>query len=70
MPYLGYRHATLVVTSSLLTAWIVIRIANVFVENSLWSQTIAIFAWIVAAFNILGARQGLDVIQASLFRTK
>ena len=55
MAYLGYRHAALVVTSSLLTAWIVISIATVFVENSLWSKTIAIFAWIVAALNILGA---------------
>ena len=54
MAYLGYRHAALVVTSSLLTAWIVISIATVFVENSMWSKTIAISAWIVAALNILG----------------
>jgi len=54
MSYLGYRHAALVVTSSMLTAWVVINIATVFVENSLWSKTIAITAWIVAALNILG----------------
>lgn len=54
MAYIGYRHAALVVTSSMLTAWVVINIATVFVENSLWSKTIAITAWIVAALNILG----------------
>ena len=54
MAYLGYRHAALVVTSSLLTAWIVINIATALVRNSLWSKTIAIFAWVVAALNILG----------------
>ena len=54
MAYLGYRHAALVVTSSLLTAWIVINIATVFVNNSLWSKAIVFSAWIVAALNILG----------------
>lgn len=54
MAYLGYRHAALVVTSSLLTAWIVISVATVFVANPLWSLTIAISAWVVAALNIVG----------------
>jgi len=54
MAYLGYRHAALVVTSSLLTAWIVISLAAVFVANPLWSLTISITAWIVAALNIVG----------------
>jgi small-conductance mechanosensitive channel len=54
MAYLEYRHAALVVTSSLLTAWIVINVATVFVANPFWSLTIAITAWIVAALNILG----------------
>ena len=54
MAYLGYRHAALVVTSSLLSAWIVISVATVFVANPLWSLSIAITAWIVAALNIVG----------------
>ena len=54
MAYIGHRHAALVVTSSLLTAWIVIHIATVLVKNSLWSKTIAVSAWVVAALNILG----------------
>jgi len=54
MAYLEYRHAALVVTSSLLTAWIVINVATVFVANPFWSLTIAITAWIVAALNIVG----------------
>jgi small-conductance mechanosensitive channel len=54
MAYLGYRHAALVVTSSLLSAWIVISVATVFVVNPLWSLSIAITAWILAALNIVG----------------
>ena len=54
MAYLEYRHAALVVTSSLLTAWIVINVATVFVAHPFWSLTIAITAWIVAALNIVG----------------
>jgi len=54
MNYLAYRHASLVITSSLLTAWIVINIATVFVANPLLSLIISIAAWIVAALNIVG----------------
>ncbi|MFC1776943.1 mechanosensitive ion channel family protein [Pseudomonadota bacterium] len=54
MNYLAYRHASLVITSSLLTAWIVISIATVFVANPLLSLIISIGAWIVAALNIVG----------------
>jgi small-conductance mechanosensitive channel len=54
MNQLDFRHVALVVTSSLLSAWIVISVATVFVANPLWSRIIAISAWIVAALNILG----------------
>lgn len=54
MAYLEYRHVALVVTSSLLTAWIVINIATVIVANPLLSLVISIVAWITAALNILG----------------
>ncbi len=52
--YLESRHAALLVTSSLLTAWIVINVATVFVANPLLSLTISIVAWIAAALNIFG----------------
>ena len=61
MEQIGQRHAALVVTSSLLTAWIVINIATVFVANPLLSRIIAIAAWVVAALNILGVLD--DAIQ-------
>jgi small-conductance mechanosensitive channel len=61
MEQIGQRHAALVVTSSLLTAWIVINIATVFVANPLLSRVIAIAAWVVAALNILGVLD--DAIQ-------
>lgn len=51
---MGVRDATLIVTTSLLTAWVVVRVGTAFVANPFWSQTIAIIAWIVAALNILG----------------
>ena len=61
MEQIGQRHAALVVTSSLLTAWIVINRATVFVANPLLSRIIAIAAWVVAALNILGVLD--DAIQ-------
>ena len=54
MSYLAYRHASLVITSSLLTAWIVISVITVFVANPLLSLIISISAWMVAALNIVG----------------
>lgn len=54
MTQLDLRNAVIVITSSLLTAWIVISIASVFVANPIWSRVIAFTAWVVAALNILG----------------
>jgi len=54
MAYLSYRHASLVIASSLLTAWIVISVITVFVANPLFSLIISISAWTVAALNIVG----------------
>jgi hypothetical protein len=41
----------LIVTSSLLSAWVVIHLVTVFVANPLASRIIALFAWGVAALN-------------------
>lgn len=54
MEQLELRDTAIVVTSSLLTAWIVISIATVFVANPIWSRVIVLAAWVVAALNILG----------------
>ena len=51
---LDIRDGVVVITSSLLTAWVVIRVVTVFVANPLGSNLIALFAWIVAALNIVG----------------
>jgi small-conductance mechanosensitive channel len=50
----GWRYGLMTVTSSLLAAWIVIRIAASFVRDRFWRHNIAITAWIIAALNIVG----------------
>lgn len=60
---LEMRNASLSITTSLLTAWVVIKVATTFVASAFWSQTIAVAAWVVAALNILGV---LDATMAAL----
>jgi small-conductance mechanosensitive channel len=66
----GVSNASLVITTSLLTAWVIIQTATIFVRSYFWSRTIAISAWVIAALNILGiltpAIQFLDEISFSL----
>jgi len=50
----AWRTGIMFVTASLLTAWVVIRIASTFIRNPLLSSTVAMVAWSVAALNILG----------------
>ena len=50
----GITNASLVITTSLLTAWVIIETATIFVSSDAWSRTIAITAWLIAALNILG----------------
>lgn len=47
-------NASLVITTSLLSAWVLIETATILVSSAFWSRTIAITAWIIAALNILG----------------
>ena len=42
------------VTVSLLTAWVVIRLASQLVRDPTWSKIVAVSAWALAALNILG----------------
>jgi small-conductance mechanosensitive channel len=49
LPYGALR-----IVSSLLTAWIVIRLLSHLIRDSGWSRFIAASAWIIAAMNIVG----------------
>ncbi len=50
---LGYRQDIVRVVSSLLAAWIVIRLFAELVPDPFWSRIVAVIAWSVAALNIL-----------------
>lgn len=39
---------------SLLSAWVVIRFASGFIRDPGWARTLAVFAWTVAALNLVG----------------
>ncbi len=54
MASLEIRHGLLVIIASMLTAWVIISIATIFVANPLGRKVIAISAWLVAALNIVG----------------
>ncbi len=53
----GQRVGLLTVTSSLLAAWVVIRIASMMVRDPFWRRTIATIAWVIAALNIVDLLQ-------------
>ena len=42
------------ITASLLTAWVVIRLASNILRDKAWSNLVALVAWPIAALNILG----------------
>jgi len=50
----GWREGLLPVTASLLTAWVVIRVASAFIRNPVVGKGIALLAWTIAALNIVG----------------
>lgn len=49
-----WNRALLVIASSLLTAWIVIRFASNLIRNPTLSRSFATMAWVLAALNIVG----------------
>lgn len=51
---MGWREGIMIVTASLLTAWVVIRIASAFIGNPVVGKAVASVAWTIAALNILG----------------
>lgn len=52
--FIGWNKALLVIASSLLTAWIVIRFASNLIRNPTLSRSFATLAWVLAALNIVG----------------
>ena len=48
---------------SLLTAWVVIRLASGLIRDAFWARTLATMAWSVAALNLLGL---LDPVMTTL----
>lgn len=64
---LGIRNGLLIITTSLLTAWVLVRLFTAIVANPFLSGAVATVAWIIAALNILGI---LDETQAILDSAK
>ena len=52
--YLGLHNGALVTVASLLTAWVLIRLASMLVKNASVARVITVAAWTVAALNIFG----------------
>ena len=50
----GWPHQVLNTTVSLLTAWVVIRLATTFIADPTWARVVTIGAWTIAALNIVG----------------
>ena len=49
----GWPNHLMKIVVSLLTAWVVIRLASQLVRDSVWSRLIAIVVWVIAALNIV-----------------
>ncbi len=50
----GWPYHLVQITVSLLTAWVIIRLASQLVRDPGWSKLIAVTAWTIAAINIVG----------------
>ncbi|MCB1819944.1 MAG: hypothetical protein KDI77_18670, partial [Gammaproteobacteria bacterium] len=51
---LGWPHSALTMVASLLSAWLLIRLATLVVVNRSAARAVAVIAWTVAALNIVG----------------
>ncbi len=50
----GWPNHLIEIVVSLLTAWVIIRLASTLIRNAAWSRTIALLTWTIAALNITG----------------
>lgn len=55
---IGWHNAVMNTVASLLTAWVLIRLATALLENASAARAVAIIAWSVAALNIFGLLEG------------
>ena len=60
--YMGLHNGALITVASLLTAWVLIRLASTLVKNASIARVIAFAAWTVAALNIFGLLEPTMVI--------
>jgi small-conductance mechanosensitive channel len=51
---LGYTPGLMRITASLLSAWVLIRVATTFIRGQILGKILASMSWLVAALNILG----------------
>ncbi len=63
--YIELHHGVLITVASLLTAWVLIRMATTLVKNKSVAKTIALIAWTVAALNIFGLLENTITIMDS-----
>ena len=63
-------HALISLTTRLITAWIVIRLATSFLRSAFWSRVVAITVWCIAALSLVGwleyTRDFLDGLSVEL----
>ncbi|RCK50309.1 mechanosensitive ion channel protein MscS [Thalassospira profundimaris] len=65
---MDYPHNVLRLVTSLLIAWIFIRLASAFLNDPVWGRTIAVIAWGIAALNIVGLlNPAIDMLNSIAF---
>jgi len=64
-----WPHHLIKIVVSLLTAWIVIRLAATLIRNPHWSRTVTVAAWIIAALSITDLLEPTQVILDDLALT-
>jgi len=62
----GWSSEVIRITASLLTAWVVIRLASNILHDQAWSHFVAVVAWPIAALNILGVLDDTIAVLDSL----
>ncbi len=58
----GWPNRLIEIVVSLLTAWVIIRLASTLIRNATWSRTIALMAWTIAALNITGLLESTTAV--------
>ena len=64
--YAKWPHHLITTVVSLLTAWVVIRLASTLIKNKTWSRVIAGVAWFIAALSITGLLEPTSAVLDSM----